>query len=230
MTSSAWDTCLSETREDGTDICQTVAGEAEWGWEGQRDGYGHLTITGSLEVYIYRDYPLCLKVEKEIRPSGDLTCDRKQDWWTWILQPQQQWPCLPRGTRRSDQLLTSQWTRHSCRRSLIRFMRSRPLGSSRSFHQKEWKRLGAKNEPLASEKIAENVFIVKIWRATMDQEDSSRNVCINKLKSLKVAKCRKDDEGWMMKDDDFKLLRGFCDWRTYKRTDRHLWMYRVFRK
>ena len=58
----------------------------------------------------------------------------------------------------------------------------------------------------------------------------------NKLKSLKVAKWRKDDggwtkndegwmkmmnyegwmkmmnyEGWMMKDDDFKLLWGFCD-------------------
>ena len=61
----------------------------------------------------------------------------------------------------------------------------------------------------------------------------------NKLKSLKVAKWRKDEwrmmnddegwwrmmkvEGWMMKDDDFKLLRGFCDWltdgQTNERTD-----------
>ena len=38
----------------------------------------------------------------------------------------------------------------------------------------------------------------------------------NKLKSLKVAKWRKDkwrmmkDERWMMKDDDFKLLKGFA--------------------
>ena len=54
----------------------------------------------------------------------------------------------------------------------------------------------------------------------------------NKLKSLKVAKLRKDewrmmnegwmknDEGWrMMKDDDFKLLRGFDYGQTDKRTD-----------
>ena len=27
-----------------------------------------------------------------------------------------------------------------------------------------------------------------------------------------------NDEGWMMKDDDFKLLRGFCDWQTDERT------------
>ena len=189
MTSSArdtwgWDRHLPDCRWRG------------WVRMGRSEGwlrsFDHHRVTWGLHIFyvskkcrgiVCRDYPLCLKVEKEIRPSGDLTCDRKQDWWTWILQPQQQWPRLPRGTRRSDQLLTSQWTRHSCRRSLIRFMRSRPLGSSRSFHQKEWKRLGAKNEPLASEKIAENVFIVKIWRDTVDLEDSSRNVCINKLKS-----------------------------------------------
>ena len=47
----------------------------------------------------------------------------------------------------------------------------------------------------------------------------------NKLKSLKVAKWMKDEwrtmnfEGWMMKDDDFKLLRGFCDWQTDEQTD-----------
>ena len=50
----------------------------------------------------------------------------------------------------------------------------------------------------------------------------------NKLKSLKVAKWRKDEwimikvdegwmknhEGWMIRDDDFKLLRGFADEQT----------------
>ena len=40
----------------------------------------------------------------------------------------------------------------------------------------------------------------------------------NKLKSLKVAKWRKYE--WrMMKDDDFKLLRGFTYIQTDKRTD-----------
>ena len=29
----------------------------------------------------------------------------------------------------------------------------------------------------------------------------------------------KKDEGWMMKNDDFKLLRGFGDGRTDERTD-----------
>ena len=33
----------------------------------------------------------------------------------------------------------------------------------------------------------------------------------------------KNDQGWRMKDDDFKLLRGFCDWltdgQTNERTD-----------
>ena len=29
----------------------------------------------------------------------------------------------------------------------------------------------------------------------------------------------KNDEGCMMKDDDFKLLRGFADLQTDKRTD-----------
>ena len=28
-----------------------------------------------------------------------------------------------------------------------------------------------------------------------------------------------NDEGWMMKDDDFKLLRGFDDRQTNERTD-----------
>ena len=28
------------------------------------------------------------------------------------------------------------------------------------------------------------------------------------------------DEGWMMKDDDFKLFRGFAD----RRTDGHWWL------
>ena len=32
------------------------------------------------------------------------------------------------------------------------------------------------------------------------------------------------DEGRMMKDDDFKLLRGFVDWRTDWQTDGHLWL------
>ena len=54
----------------------------------------------------------------------------------------------------------------------------------------------------------------------------------NKLKSLKVAKWRRDewrvmkdewrmmkDEGWMMQYDDFKLLRGFDLWRTDRRTN-----------
>ena len=29
----------------------------------------------------------------------------------------------------------------------------------------------------------------------------------------------KNDEGWMLKDDDFKLLRGFADWLTDEQTD-----------
>ena len=52
---------------------------------------------------------------------------------------------------------------------------------------------------------------------------------INKLKSLKVAKCRKarmnkkwwrqmKDEWRMMKDDDFKFLRGFGNWQRNGRT------------
>ena len=45
------------------------------------------------------------------------------------------------------------------------------------------------------------------------------NTNINKLKSLKVAKWRKDE--WrMLMDDDFTLLRGFCDWLTDWRTDK----------
>ena len=46
---------------------------------------------------------------------------------------------------------------------------------------------------------------------------------VNKLKSLNVAKWRKDD--WrMMKDDDFKLLRGFDDEQTDRLRNRHLWV------
>ena len=29
---------------------------------------------------------------------------------------------------------------------------------------------------------------------------------------------KKNDEGWMLKDDDFKLLRGFADLQTNRRT------------
>ena len=54
---------------------------------------------------------------------------------------------------------------------------------------------------------------------------------LNKLKSLKVAKWRKDE--WRMtKDDDFKLLRGFADWQTNRQTDEwtyvnvHRWKHR----
>ena len=47
----------------------------------------------------------------------------------------------------------------------------------------------------------------------------------NKLKSLKVAKWRKDEwRMWMMKDDDFKMLMGFADKQTDGRTNRHLWL------
>ena len=67
--------------------------------------------------------------------------------------------------------------------------------------------------------------------------DPEANICgieprKNKLKSLKVAKWRKDewrmmkdewrmmkDEGWMINDDNFKLLWGFADWLTDRRTD-----------
>ena len=28
------------------------------------------------------------------------------------------------------------------------------------------------------------------------------------------------DEEWMMKDDDFKVLRGLCDWLTDRLTDK----------
>ena len=27
-----------------------------------------------------------------------------------------------------------------------------------------------------------------------------------------------NDEGWILKDDDFKVLRGFADWQTNRRT------------
>ena len=54
----------------------------------------------------------------------------------------------------------------------------------------------------------------------------------NKLKSLKVAKWRKDewrmmkDEWWGMNDDDFKLFRvlWLTDRQTDERTNGHLWM------
>ena len=29
----------------------------------------------------------------------------------------------------------------------------------------------------------------------------------------------KNDQGWRMNDDDFKLLRGFCDWLTDRQTN-----------
>ena len=37
-----------------------------------------------------------------------------------------------------------------------------------------------------------------------------------KLKSREMKDERRtmNVEGWMMKDDDFKLLGGFCDWLT----------------
>jgi len=38
---------------------------------------------------------------------------------------------------------------------------------------------------------------------------------------------RMNDEGWTMKNDDFKLLRGFGLWQMNERTNRHLWVYRV---
>ena len=48
----------------------------------------------------------------------------------------------------------------------------------------------------------------------------------NKLKNLKVAKWRMNEELWMMKvkclrmrDEDFKLLRGLADWQTNGWTD-----------
>ena len=66
--------------------------------------------------------------------------------------------------------------------------------------------------------ISQPIFLQIFWRE-------------NKLKSLKVAKWRKDewrvmmkDEWRKMKDDDFKLLRGFGDRRTNKQTNRHLWL------
>ena len=62
---------------------------------------------------------------------------------------------------------------------------------------------------------------------------SRGTVHTNKLKSLKVAKWRKDewrmtkddwrmmkDERWRMDDDDFKLLKGFALRLTDRRTDR----------
>ena len=41
-----------------------------------------------------------------------------------------------------------------------------------------------------------------------------------KLKSHEMKdEWRMNEEWWMMNDDDFKLLRGFCDWLTDRRTD-----------
>ena len=77
----------------------------------------------------------------------------------------------------------------------------------------------------------EHIFLIFYDKTKMFLAFSELNceMLNNKLKSLKVAKWRKDEwrmikvEGWMMKDDDFKLLRGFCDWltdgQTNERTD-----------
>ena len=44
-----------------------------------------------------------------------------------------------------------------------------------------------------------------------------------KLKSREMKEgWMKNEEGWMMKDDDFKLLRGFEDEQTNRQTDRWL--------
>ena len=41
-----------------------------------------------------------------------------------------------------------------------------------------------------------------------------------KLKSREMKEGRmKNDEGWMMKDDDFKLLRGFADRQMNEQMD-----------
>ena len=37
--------------------------------------------------------------------------------------------------------------------------------------------------------------------------------------SEKCERWMKNNEGWMMKDDDFKLLRGFADGQANERTD-----------
>ena len=60
---------------------------------------------------------------------------------------------------------------------------------------------------------------MKKWYFEHFKENSCVTFHKNKMKSLKVAKWKKDEwrmneEWWRMKDDDFKLLRGFDDEQT----------------
>ena len=59
---------------------------------------------------------------------------------------------------------------------------------------------------------------LNVSRSAVNIDNMLKNLQTNKLKSLKVAKWRRDE--WrMMKDDDFNLLRGFADKRTDEQID-----------
>jgi len=83
------------------------------------------------------------------------------------------------------------------------------------------------------------IYLIMMRFNRPDYTFAFTNLLKNKLKSLKVAKWKKDDEGWwrMMKDDegwwrmmkhdegwwmmiDFKLIWGFAFWQT----NGHLWL------